>query len=133
MGHSPHHIKTTHQFVEHIKSVDLLPREAMISYDVKALFKSVQVDPAISIVQNRIHQEPLLLQGTSMFIPQIITLLEFCLKTLTSYSRVSIMKGLWCSHDFPHWAFITNLFMEEFEVKAIGSAPTSPCMAQVFG
>ena len=36
--------------VQHIKEVKLEPREVMASYDVKALFTSVPMDPSINIV-----------------------------------------------------------------------------------
>ena len=66
VGQPTHLIKNTQPFVDHIKSVHLLPREAMVSYDIRVLFTSVLADPAIS--------------RTSMSIPQIITLLDFWLK-----------------------------------------------------
>ena len=91
-GQFPHHIKNTFQFVEYIRKVKLEPGEVMTSYDVKALFTSVPVDPSIAIVQCILQQEPLLSQRTSMSIPQIFTLLEFCLKTHTSSSRECIMN-----------------------------------------
>ena len=48
-----------------------------ISYDMKALFTSVLVNPAIQVVQNRLQQDPHLAKKTSKSIPQITTLLEF--------------------------------------------------------
>ena len=51
----------------------------MVSYDVKALFTLVPADPAITVVQNRLQQDPLLPHRTSTLISQIITFLEFCL------------------------------------------------------
>ena len=52
----------------------------MASYDVKALFTSVPIDPSIFIVICKLQQNPLLYQSTFMSIPQIVTLLEICLK-----------------------------------------------------
>ena len=43
-------------------------------------FTSVPVDPSIAIVQLKLQQDPLLSQRTSMTIPQIIILSEFCVK-----------------------------------------------------
>ena len=57
VGQSPHHIKITQQFINHIKSLQMLLREVMVSYNVKALFTSVPVDPAINIVQSRLQQD----------------------------------------------------------------------------
>ena len=66
--------------------------EVISSYDVKALFTSVPVGPSITIVKQRLTQDPILPQRTQMSIPQIATLMEFCLKIPTSSSRVSIMN-----------------------------------------
>ena len=52
----------------------------MSSYDVKALFTSVPVDPSINIFKQKLQQDPLLLQRTKKSIQQIVTLLEFCLR-----------------------------------------------------
>ena len=80
------------QFVEHIKMVKLEPGEVMVSYDVKAHFTSVSIDPTIIIVHCKLQQDPLHSQRNLMSIPQIVTLLRFCLKMQTSSSRVSIMN-----------------------------------------
>ena len=53
-----------------------------------------------------------------MSIQQIVILPEFCLKTLTSSSRVSIM-------DSPISTLIANLFMEEFVLKPL-ALPLTP-------
>ena len=79
-GPSPHHLKNTHHFVQHIKEAKVGSEEVMTSYDVKALFISVPVDPFINIVKQKIQQDPLLSQRTNMSIMQIITLLELLLK-----------------------------------------------------
>ena len=77
---SQHHLKNTQHFIEKIQQVKLQPGEVMSSYDVKALFTSVPVDPATTIVQQKLTQDPTLPQRTQMSIPQIVTLLEFCLQ-----------------------------------------------------
>ena len=91
-GQSPHYLKSTQHFIQHIKEVKLEPWEVMASYNVKALFTSIPMDPSINIVKQKLQQDPLLSQKTNMSLQQIVTLLEFCLKTLTSSSRVSIRK-----------------------------------------
>ena len=99
------------------------PGEVIYSYDIKALFTSVQVDPAIYIVKQRLTQDPSLPQRTKMSIPQIVTLLEFCLK-----NTYFLFQGKY--HEQVHGAamgspispLIANLFMEEFEAKSLQSA-----------
>ena len=100
----------------------------MVSYDVNALFTSVLVNPGVNIVQSRLHKDPLMPQRSSVSIPQITALLEFSLKKiLTSSSEVSITNRYigkpWGSPISP---LITNLFIEEFKVGAIGSSLHPP-------
>ena len=80
VSQSPHHLKNTQHFVQHIQKARLEPGEVNTPYDVKALFTSVPVDPSINIVQQKLTQDPKLHQRNSMSIQNIITLLEFCLK-----------------------------------------------------
>ena len=51
VGKSPHHINSTQDFVEQVKNVTLLPAECLSSYDVTALFTSLPVDPALSMIK----------------------------------------------------------------------------------
>ena len=104
----------------------------MVCYDVNALFTSVLVDPAISIVQSKLLQDPPFSHKTSMPIPQIITMLEFCLnKTYFLFQVKYFEKAYGSAMNSPIRPLIANLFMEEFEVKTISSAP--PAMTEVCG
>ena len=94
----------------------------MVSFDVKAIFTSVPVDPAIQIAQQKLQLDPTLQSKTNMSIPHIISLLRFCHKTYTSSSRVSIMSQYMVQPWVPPSA--PNLFMEEFEFQAPSNALT---------
>ena len=77
VGQSPHHLKNTQYFVQHIHKVNLEPGEVMTLYDVKALCTSVPMDPSINIVKHKLLQDPTLPQRTNMFMQQIVTVLDF--------------------------------------------------------
>ena len=62
VGQSPHHLKNTQHFVQQIQQVKLEQGDVITSYDVKAPFTSVLVDPSINIVQHRLSQDPTLPQ-----------------------------------------------------------------------
>ena len=55
VGQSPHHLKNTQHFIQQLQSKKLEPREVITSFDVKALFTSVPVHPAIQIVKQRLQ------------------------------------------------------------------------------
>ena len=110
--------------MEHIKQVRLEPGEVITSFDVKVLYTSVPVDPSIQIEQQKLTQDPTLPQRTNMSIQQIIKLLEFCLK-----NTYFLFQGK-CDEQVHGLAMgslisplIANLFMEEFEVKALSTPP----------
>ena len=81
MGSSPHYIKNTGDFIEHIKHVTLQANETITSYDVSALFTSVPIEAAINIIQRRLELDQELHSRTTMKVEHITSLLKFCLKT----------------------------------------------------
>ena len=53
----------------------------MVSFDVKALFTSVPIQPAINIIKKVLEEDQSLQQRTTMSVNNITCLLEFCLKS----------------------------------------------------
>ena len=134
VGQSQHHLKNTQHFIEKIQQVKLQQGEVISSYDVKVLFTSVPVDPAINIVQQRLTKDPTLTQRTQMSIPQIVTLLEFCLKnTYFLFQGKYYEQVHGAAMGSPISPLIANLFMEEFEAKALQSAPHPLPLGKVCG
>ena len=80
VGKSPHHINSTQDFVEQARQFKLEPGECLSSYDVSALFTSVPIDPALSIIKDLLEKDTTLKERTVMEVGDIILLLEFCLK-----------------------------------------------------
>ena len=80
VGKSPHHINSTHDFVEHTKHITLAPGECLSSYDVSALFTSVPVDPALKVIKDLLEKDATLKERTVLPVEDITLLLEFCLK-----------------------------------------------------
>ena len=70
----------------------LLPGECLSSYDVRALFTSAQVDPALDIMKLYWKKDNILKERTVLPVKDIILLLEFCLKTFTFLFRVNFMS-----------------------------------------
>ena len=127
VGQSPHYLKNTQHFIQQLQGKKLETGEIITSYDVKALFTSVPVQPSIQIVKQRLQQDTTLPQRTSMSISQITSLLEFCL-THTYF----LFQGKYYEQvqgeamGSPISPLIANIFMEEFEVKALQSFPNPP-------
>ena len=79
VGRSSYHVHNNQQLLEDLKTQKLEEDECLMSFDVKALFTSVPVQPALKIIQRLLEQDQNLQHRTSMSVNQIISLLEFCL------------------------------------------------------
>ena len=122
VGKSPHHLKNTQHFIQQLQDKRLEPGEVITSFDVKALFTSVPVQPSIQIVKQRLQQDNTLPQRTNMTIPQITSLLEFCLThTYFLFQGKYYEQVQGAAMGSPISPLIANIFMEEFEVKALNS------------
>ena len=82
VGKSPHHINSTHDFVEQVKCINLTPGECLSSYDVSVLFTSVPVDPALKVIKDLLEKDLTLKERTALPVEDITLLLEFCLKNM---------------------------------------------------
>ena len=116
-------VQNTRDFVQQMENIQLQQNEC-ISYDVKALFTSVPIEPAIEIINKHLEDDKELQQKTSMTVNHIICLLEFCLK-----NTCFIFQGRYYEQiegapmGSPRSPIVANLYMEAFEVEAINSAP----------
>ena len=88
VGSSPYHIQNSQDFIQQIQGIQLQPNQCMVSFDVKALFTSVPIQPAITIIKKLLEEDRSLQQRTTMSVNNITCLLEFCLKsTYFTYQR----------------------------------------------
>ena len=100
-----------------------------MSYDVKAVFTSGSIQPAINIIKKHLEEDRELQQRTSMTVNHIICLLEFCLKStyFTFQGRYyEQMEG--AAVGSPISPIVANLYMVDFEVKAINISPHTPSL-----
>ena len=78
------------------------------------------------MVKQRFQQDTTLPERTSMSIKQITSLLEFCLtNTYFLFQGKYYEQVQGAAIGFPISPLLANIFMEEFEVKALNSTPPS--------
>ena len=96
----------------------------MSSYDVKALFTLVPVDSALDIIHGRLQQDLQLTSRTFLSIHNIVTLLEFCIKsTFFTFQDKYYEHIHGVTMGSPISPLVANLFMGNFEARAIGTDP----------
>ena len=127
VGKSPYHIQNSKDFIQQIQGIQLQPNQCMVSFDVKALFTSVPIQPAITIIKKLLEEDQSLQQRTTMSVNNITCLLEFCLKsTYFTYQGQHYQQLEGAAMGSPISPIVANLFMEDFEQKAISTAPHPP-------
>ena len=133
VGKSPHHICNNHDFLEDLKTIKLGPEEVMVSFDVKALFTSVPIKPALEIIEKLLKEDQDPQKRTSMSISNIMDLLEFCLRsTYFTYRGKFYEQVEGAAMGSPISPIIANLFMEHFEIQALQSSPNPPLLWKRF-
>ena len=133
VGKFPHHICNNQDFMEQLKGITLGPVEAMVSYDVRALFTSVPIKPALEGIEKLLKEDPDLQKRTTMSAKHIMDLLEFCLRsTYVTYRGKFYEQVEGTAMGFPISPIVANLFMENFEMRALQSSPKPPLLWKRF-
>ena len=81
VGKSPYQVQNTKDFIQQMQDIHLQPDQCIMSYNVKALFTSVPIQPTTNIITKLLEEDGELQQRTSMSVSHITCLLEFCLKS----------------------------------------------------
>ena len=92
------------------------------------------IDPAFNIIRRKLELDQELHLRTSMSVVQIISLLEFCLKTTYFQFQDRFVEQL---HRAAMWSpispIVANLYMEDFENQDINRAECHPRVWKRFG
>ena len=132
VGLSTHHLQNTKDFIQQLKDVKLQQDEIIISYDIKALFTSVPIQPVLNIIKNKLENDQDVKQRTSMSVCHITSLLEYCLRSTYLVFQGKYYEQLeGAAMGSPLSPIIANIYMEEFETKALSTAPTPHSVEKV--
>ncbi|XP_072050085.1 uncharacterized protein [Amphiura filiformis] len=103
------------------------PDECLVSFDVTALFTCVPVDESLVIVKDLLTADTTLESRTNLSPQQVTDLLSTCLKTTYFvYNDKFYVQREGAAMGSPVSPIIANLFMENFEEKALQSCANPP-------
>ena len=101
--------------------------EVLVSFDVSSLFTNVPVDEAVQVIRDRLQQDEMLADRTTLSPDKVADLLEMCLKsTYFSYGGDFFEQREGAAMGSPVSAVVADLYMEFFEELALRTAPTKP-------
>ncbi len=126
-GKTKHNIKNSADFVKKVKDILVLDDETITSYDVVSLFTCIPIADAIKVIRELLLKDQSLGERTKLSVDQICELLELCLGTTYFVYDGQFYKQLHgCAMGSPVSPIVVNLYMENFEQKAISSYPGTP-------
>ena len=81
VGLNNHHIINSEDFINKIPDLEVPPGQKLVSCDVSALFTSIPINEAMSIVRSKLEGDPTLPDRCFLDVPELFTLLEMCLSS----------------------------------------------------
>ena len=94
-----------------------------------ALFTSVPVDQALTIIREKLKEDTTLKQRCQLDVEQVIELLGLCLNTTYFvYNNKFYQQTHGAAMGSPVSPIVCDLYMENFEKIALSSAPSPPSM-----
>ena len=127
VGKTEHFVKNSQHFVSLIKNKRVEEDEVLISYDVSALFTSVPVNKALTVIHERLVSDETLVERTPLSASHVTKLLEICLQcTYFTFDGAYYLQIHGAAMGSPVSPIVCNLYMEYFEKIAISTAPHPP-------
>ena len=110
-----------------VKEENVLDKECMVSFDVKALFTSIPVNEAVDAVERLLILNDTWRGKTKLSLKNIFRLLEFVLNTTYFvFMNTFYQQNFGCAMGSPCSPIIANIFMEEFEDIALSNTRYAP-------
>ncbi|CAH2086613.1 unnamed protein product [Euphydryas editha] len=118
-GNTTAYVKDSYQFVSEIKDLQLTQNETMVSFDVQSLFTCLPVQDCIEIVRRRLVENDMP--------EEYAIILKHCLTTgylLWNHKYYIQVDGV--AMGSPVSPIVADIYMEDFEDRALKTAPISP-------
>lgn len=127
VGNTTSNVTNTKHFVELTKNMKVTTNDILVSFDVESLFTNIPVKETLNIIEERLNNEPNLADRTNLPVHVIIELLTLC--TDSNYFELNgqiYRQDEGMPMGSPLSPVFANIFMEDFEQKAIASSTVKP-------
>ena len=125
VGKTPYHIHNSQDFVNKLSNIHITKEESLVSYEGTALFTSVPVDDSVTIIHDKLHQDPTLSDRTSLSAAQVTELLPICLTaTYFVYSSEFYVQKEGAAIGSPVSPIVANLLMEHLRRRRLSCSIT---------
>ena len=122
-------VMNSNKFVERLQDIHTTPEDRLVSFDVTSLFTQVPIDEALKVVETRLTKDPTLVDRTSIPVPQLMELIELCLRSTYFQFQDDFFEQIdGTPMGSPLSPVIANLFIENLEELAMHSAPLKPSL-----
>ena len=127
VGKTPYHLQNSADLVNKLSQIRVDEYESLISFDVRALFTSVPVEESLTLIHEKLAADLSLADRTALSPQQVTDVLRMCLTTTyfkcdgNFYAQI---EG--AAMGSPVSAIVANLFMEEYEGKALEAYQDPP-------
>ena len=126
-GKSDYTVTNSSHFVSTISHERIQENEVMVSFDVESLFTNVPIEGAVKAALCKLENDPGLVDRTNLTPTQIADLLNFVLRsTYFQYNGSIYEQKDGAAMGSPVSAVTANLYMEEFEERAIATSTYKP-------
>ena len=127
VGKSERHLNNSKDLVKKIQEIQLEDDEVLTSFDVSALFTSVPGDEVVQMAVERARRDCTWSDRTQLSTEEFGELLKMTVETTYFTYQGKVYEQVYgMAMGSPLSPILANLFMEEFEEKALTTAPHPP-------
>ena len=117
-------VKNSTHFASDAHTMEIEDGDLLVSFDVVSLFTQVPIDEALKVIEQRLKEDEMLMDRTSIPLEDICELTKLCLKSTFNHDQDQFYEQIeGAAMGSPLSPIIANIYMEHFEEKTLSSAP----------